>query len=69
MVVQLTPQEIERLYHQAQHEIKSLTQQLKLFISEKDSMIRALLSTLSNAQLSVVGPELEFDRFIKGYAA
>lgn len=56
------PQEIERLYHQAKHEIKSLTQQLELFVSQKDSMIRAFLSTLSNAQLSVVGPELVLGR-------
>lgn len=52
------PQEVEHLWHEALHEIKSLQKQLGLFVSEQDAMVSAFLSTLNNAQVSVAGPEM-----------
>ncbi len=50
--------EIEQLWHQALHEIKLLQGQIGLFVSEQDAAVSAFLGSLSNAQVSVAGPEL-----------
>lgn len=51
-------EEIERLRHEALHEIKALQGQMGLFVSEQDAALAAFLGNLSNAQVSVAGPEL-----------
>lgn len=52
------PEEIERLWHEGLHRIKALEGQMGLFISEQDAVLSAFLSNLSNAEVSVAGPEI-----------
>lgn len=51
-------EEIEKLWHEALHEIKALEGQMGLFVSDQDAAVAAFLGSLSNAQVSVAGPEL-----------
>jgi len=57
-----TPQEITFLKQRAQQEIRKLQGSLSLFASEKDALVDSFLSSLSNAQIQVIGPELIFGR-------
>ena len=54
--------EIEHLKIVAQQEIEHLQAQPKLFRSDKDEMMEEVFSSLSNSNISTVGPELIFGR-------
>jgi transposase len=58
----ITQQEIDKLINQARQEIERLTAQPKLFISESDTAIEQAFSTLSNANIRTLGPEIIFGR-------
>lgn len=53
-----TAQGLSILLHQARHELSLLQKQSSLFISHQDAGIEGFLNTLSNGDVSVVGPEL-----------
>jgi len=55
-----TDQQIEKLTYLAKQEIKRLSAQQGLFVSEQDTVIEDVFSTLSNASIRTVGPELIF---------
>lgn len=57
-----TQQEIDKLINQAKQEIERLSVQPKLFISESDAVIEQAFSTLSNASIRTLGPEIIFGR-------
>lgn len=57
-----TQQEIEQLTYLAKQEIEKLTGQPKLFISESDAAIEQAYSTLSNASIRTIGPEIIFGK-------
>lgn len=57
-----TEQEIEKLVYLSKQEIARLSNQLELFVSEKDVIIEQAFSTLSNASIKTIGPELIFGR-------
>lgn len=52
------PQEIEKLVQLADQEIRRLEGQQILFESDKDTLIKRTLSSISNQQVQVIGPEL-----------
>ena len=54
--------EIDRLMIVARQEIERLHAQPRLFKSEHDELIDVILSSLSNSNISTVGPELIFGR-------
>ncbi len=54
--------EIQALVDRGRQEIENLTKQSKLFASERDLLIDDIFSTLSNASIRVVGPELIFGK-------
>lgn len=58
------PDEIERLFRQAKHQIIHLPGQLKLFATNdpKTYTVETFLSGLSNANIRTIGPELIFGR-------
>jgi predicted nucleic-acid-binding protein len=53
-------QEIEKLKYIAKQEIERLSNQPKLFVSENDTIVEQVFSSLSNASIKTVGPELVF---------
>jgi transposase len=55
-----TEQEIEKLKFLATQEIERLSHQQQLFISENDTIVEYVFSSLSNASIKTVGPELIF---------
>jgi transposase len=55
-------QEIEKLMLLGNQEIERLEGQSKLFISEKDSAIDTIFSSLSNSSIQTIGPELIFGK-------
>lgn len=55
-------EEILLLKQKAKHELSILENQYTLFISHEDSLIESYISTLSNSQVRVVGPELIFGK-------
>jgi transposase len=55
-----TEQEIEKLRFLAKQEIERLSHQHQLFISENDTIVEYAFSSLSNASIKTVGPELVF---------
>ena len=57
-----TLQEIENLKNIARKEIKRITRQKELFISEKDKMIQEAFVSLQNANIRTIGPELIFGK-------
>lgn len=57
-----TEKGIMLLLHQAKHELEKIVWQRSLFISENDILIESFLSTLSNANIRVVGPEIVFGK-------
>jgi len=57
-----THEEILLLKQKAKHELAILENQYTLFISHEDSLIESYISTLSNSQVRVVGPELIFGK-------
>ncbi len=57
-----TEQEIQKLYYLGKQEIERLTMQPKLFISEQDTFIDDIFSSLSNSSIRVIGPETVFGK-------
>ena len=57
-----TEQELQRLTYLAKQEIERLSQQPKLFISETDTVAENLFSTLNNASVRTIGPEIIFGK-------
>ena len=53
---------IELLYQKAKQELAALQKQQSLFVSKDDALIESYLSSLENAQVSTVGPELIFGK-------
>ncbi len=58
----ISEQEIEKLVLLGNQEIERLEGQSKLFISEKDSAIDTIFSSLSNSSVQTIGPELIFGK-------
>ena len=54
--------EIEKLMLLGNQEIERLEGQTKLFISEKDSVVDSIFSSLSNSSIQTIGPELIFGK-------
>ena len=57
-----TQEGIGLLLNQATHELNDIQKQTSLFLSQDDSKIESFLSTLNNANVSVIGPELIFGK-------
>lgn len=57
-----TEQELHKLTYQARQELERLSQQPKLFISEMDSVVEHVFSSMDNASIRTIGPELIFGR-------
>ncbi len=57
-----TEQELQKLTYLAKQELERLSQQPKLFISEMDSIVESVFSTMDNASIRTVGAELIFGR-------
>lgn len=55
-------QNIQKFIYLAKYEIERLSKQTKLFISEKDILVEKIFSSLSNASIRTVGPELIFGK-------
>jgi len=53
---------IKLLLHQAKYELENIAGQSNLFISENDLNLESFLSTMSNSNIRVVGPELVFGK-------
>ena len=53
-----TQEGINLLLNQAKHELNNIQKQTSLFLSQEDSKIESFLSTLNNANVRVIGPEL-----------
>lgn len=57
-----TQEGINLLLNQAKHELNNIQKQTSLFLSQEDSQIESFLSTLNNANVRVIGPELVFGK-------
>lgn len=57
-----TEQELQKLTYLAKQEIERLSQQPKLFISETDTVVENLFSTLNNSNVRTIGPEIIFGK-------
>jgi len=57
-----TEQELQKLTYLARQEVERLSQQPRLFISETDTVIEKLFSTLNNASVRTIGPEIIFGK-------
>ena len=57
-----TEQDVQELINIGKQEIEQLSMQTKLFISDDDSLVDAMFSTLNNSSIRVVGPELIFGK-------
>lgn len=55
-----TEQEVQKLSYLGKQEIERLMLQPKLFISEQDTLIDNIFSSLSNSSIRVIGPEVVF---------
>lgn len=55
-------QELQKLYFLGRQEIERLSCQPKLFISENDTIVEQVFSSLDNASIRTVGPELVFGK-------
>jgi len=55
-------QDIERLEQLARQEIKNLTKQQELFVSENDKLVEEAFLSLQNTNIRTVGPELIFGK-------
>jgi len=58
----VTEQEVQKLYFLGKQEIDRLTMQPKLFVSEQDSLIDKIFSSLNNSSIRVIGPEIVFGK-------
>jgi len=57
-----TQQEIEKLVFKAKQEIERLSEQPKLFVSEKDVAVEQTLELVRNTDIKTVGPEIVFGK-------
>ena len=57
-----TQHEIEKLVHNAKHEILKLQAQPQLFVSENDIVVDQAFSLLDNTSIQTVGPEIVFGK-------
>ena len=57
-----TEQEVQKMYYLGKQEIERLTMQPKLFVSEQDTLIDEIFSSLSNSSIRVIGPETVFGK-------
>jgi len=55
-------QEVDKLTYLAKQEIERLSNQAKLFISENDTIVEQVFSSLSNASIRTIGPEIIFGK-------
>ncbi|MGC1389609.1 MAG: IS1634 family transposase [Bacteroidales bacterium] len=55
-------QEVHKLVYLAKHEIERISQQPELFISESDTIVEQVFSSLDNASIRTVGPEIIFGK-------
>jgi len=55
-------QEIQKLTYLAKQEIGRLSNQLKLFVPENDTVVEQVFSALNNASIRTVGPEIIFGK-------
>ena len=55
-------QEVQKLIFLAKQEIERLSQQPDLFISERDTIVEQVFSSLNNASIRTVGPEIIFGK-------
>ncbi len=55
-------QQVQKLIYLARQELKRLSQQLDLFVSENDTVVEQVFSELCNSSISTVGPELIFGK-------
>ena len=52
-----TPEQIDKLIQKAKLEMAQIKGQSSLFYSQRDNLAKALISSISNNQISIVGPE------------
>ena len=57
-----TAQELEKFTYIADQEIERLTDQIKLFVSESDTIVDKAFSVLENSSVRTVGPEIVFGK-------
>jgi transposase len=55
-------QEVQKLVYLAKQEIERISQQRGLFISESDKIVEQVFSSLNNASIRTVGPEIIFGK-------
>lgn len=55
-------QEVQKLVYLAKQEIERISQQPELFISEGDTIVEQVFSSLNNASIRTVGPEIIFGK-------
>jgi transposase len=55
-------QEVQKLIYLAKQEIDRISQQPELFISEGDTIVEQVFSTLNNGSIRTVGPEIIFGK-------
>jgi hypothetical protein len=55
-------QEVQKLVYLAKQEIERISQQPELFISESDTIVEQVFSSLNNASIRTVGPEIIFGK-------
>ena len=55
-------QEVQKLVYLANQEIERISQQSGLFISESDTIVEQVFSSLNNANIRTVGPEIIFGK-------
>ncbi len=54
--------EVQKLVYLAKQEIERISQQPELFISERDTIVEQVFSSLNNASIRTVGPEIIFGK-------
>lgn len=55
-------QDLQKLSYLAKQELERISSQGKLFISENDTVVEHVFSTLGNANVRTVGPEIIFGK-------
>ena len=55
-------QEVQKLVYLAKQEIERISQQPGLFISESDTIVEQVFSSLNNASIRTIGPEIIFGK-------
>ena len=55
-------QDLQKLFYLAKQELERISSQGKLFISENDTVVEQVFSTLGNANVRTVGPEIIFGK-------